>query len=197
MEMLEVFPEPVYKSKIDFSDEELSYFKTARGRGDYRNIYGNSTSNDSNVLDNLPELRVSVQKHLDYYLSEIIGASGVSLRVTQSWLNFNDYNTSHHTHIHVNSIVSGVIYVTPNPPPLIMFRKQDSYPIRPLVNKITKYNNPTTVIEVQQGDIVLFPSQMPHGVDNNQTNKTRISLAFNTFYKGVLGSEKNLTHLEL
>ena len=197
MVMLDAFPEPVYKGKVVPLDSELPYIKTARERGDYQNIYGNTTSNDSNVLNNLPELKSSVQSHLDRYLREVIGASGVELRVTQSWMNFNDYDTSHHTHIHVNSIVSGVVYLSPNPPPLILFRKQDGYPIRPMISKMTKYNSPSMKIDVQQWDIVLFPSQMPHGVDRNPTNQTRISLAFNTFYKGVLGSEKNLTHLEL
>lgn len=197
--ILEVFPEPIYQSEMVLSESELSYFGTAREKGDYRNVYGNSTSNNSFVLNDpqLVEFKQKVQKHLDAYLQFVIGASGVSLQVTQSWLNFNDYATSHHTHTHVNSIVSGVIYLTPDPAPLVVFRKHDYFPIRPMITNMTEYNNPMRVIKVKQGDIVLFPSQMPHGVERNQTNKTRTSLAFNTFYKGVLGSEKNLTYLEI
>lgn len=197
--ILEVFPEPIYKGEIVFSERELSYFNRAREKGDYRNTYGNYTSNDSFVLENeeLVELKDSVQKHLDYYLTSIIGASNVSLEITQSWLNFNDYGSSHHTHTHVNSIVSGVIYTTPNPAPLVVFKRQDYFPIRPMITNMTQYNNPMKVIEVKQGDILLFPSQLPHGVQSNKTNKTRTSLAFNTFYKGVLGSVPNLTHLEI
>jgi uncharacterized protein (TIGR02466 family) len=197
--ILEVFPEPVYKGEMVFSEEELSYFTRARQKGDYRNTYGNYTSNDSFVLENeeLAGLKESVQKHLDYYLHNIIGASGVTLEITQSWLNFNDYGSSHHTHTHVNSIVSGVIYTTPNPAPLVVFKRQDYFPIRPMITNMTQYNNPMKVIEVKQGDIILFPSQLPHGVQSNKTNKTRTSLAFNTFYKGNLGSVPNLTHLEI
>lgn len=197
--ILAAFPEPIYKGEMVLSESELSYFGNARKKGDYRNVYGNSTSNNSFVLNEpeLVEFKERVQKHLDYYLSNVIGATGVSLQVTQSWLNFNDYASAHHTHTHVNSIVSGVIYLTPNPAPLVVYRKHDYFPIRPMITIMTEYNNPMKVIEVKQGDIVLFPSQTPHGVERNQTNRTRTSLAFNTFYKGVLGSEKNLTYLEI
>jgi uncharacterized protein (TIGR02466 family) len=197
--ILEVFPEPIYKGSAVFSESELHYFGTARAKGDYRNTYGNSTSNDSFVLDRpeLAELKAVVEVHLDNYLRDIVGASGVKLEITQSWFNFNDYSTSHHTHTHVNSIVSGVIYITPDPAPLVVFRKHDYFPIRPMITNMTEYNNPMKVIDVKQGDILLFPSQLPHGVQANKTNKTRTSLAFNTFYKGSLGSKQNLTYLEL
>ena len=197
--ILEVFPEPIYKGSAVFSESELHYFGTARAKGDYRNTYGNSTSNDSFVLDRpeLAELKAVVEVHLDNYLRDIVGASGVKLEITQSWINFNDYSTSHHTHTHVNSIVSGVIYITPDPAPLVVFRKHDYFPIRPMITNMTEYNNPMKVIDVKQGDILLFPSQLPHGVQANKTNKTRTSLAFNTFYKGSLGSKQNLTYLEL
>ena len=197
MEVLEIFPEPLYKGKITFSDEELSSLASIRASGEYSNTYGNTTSNDSAVLDRVDSLREKVQQHLNTYLDKVMGASGVSLVITQSWMNFNEYNTSHHTHIHVNSIVSGVIYLSPNPSPFMVFRKQDNYPLRPLISKMTPYNSPMRSIDVEQGDIILFPSQTPHGVNVNNTRETRISLAFNTFYKGVLGSKKNLTHLEI
>ena len=120
--ILEVFPEPIYQAKVGLTEQELSYFKSARLDGDYRNTYGNSTSNDNFVLDNpdLSALRSNINEHLNNYLQYVIGASDVSLHITQSWLNFNDYATSHHTHTHVNSIVSGVIYLSPNPAPLVV-----------------------------------------------------------------------------
>jgi uncharacterized protein (TIGR02466 family) len=199
MQILEVFPEPVYKNKISLSEDEMSYLTSFRSLGEYSNTYGNTTSNDNSVLDSdrLISLRERIQQHLDYYLKNIIGASGVSLVVTQSWINFNDNNTSHHTHIHTNSIVSGVFYVTPKPAPIIMFKKHDDFMLRPNITSVNRYNSPTKTIVVEQGDVILFPSQIPHGVQRNETNETRISLAFNTFYKGSLGSKNNLTYLEL
>ena len=43
----------------------------------------------------------------------------------------------------------------------------------------------------------MFPSSTIHQVETKQGNNTRISLAFNTFYKGTLGSNGTLTELIL
>ena len=43
----------------------------------------------------------------------------------------------------------------------------------------------------------MFPSSTTHQVETKQGDNTRISLAFNTFYKGSVGSNKNLTELIL
>ena len=43
----------------------------------------------------------------------------------------------------------------------------------------------------------MFPSSLVHQVDLKKGNNTRISLAFNTFYKGKLGINSELTELIL
>ena len=43
----------------------------------------------------------------------------------------------------------------------------------------------------------MFPSSLNHGVDVKKGDNIRISLSFNTFYKGVLGSDTALTKLIL
>ena len=43
----------------------------------------------------------------------------------------------------------------------------------------------------------MFPSSTTHQVDNKKGSNTRISLAFNTFYKGSLGVNRELTELKL
>jgi hypothetical protein len=43
----------------------------------------------------------------------------------------------------------------------------------------------------------MFPSSTTHQVDTKKGNNTRVSLAFNTFYKGAVGSDTSLTELIL
>jgi hypothetical protein len=43
----------------------------------------------------------------------------------------------------------------------------------------------------------MFPSSTTHQVETKKGTNTRISLAFNTFYKGTIGSNKDLTELIL
>jgi len=44
---------------------------------------------------------------------------------------------------------------------------------------------------------VIFPSSLRHSVNVVQAEQTRVSLSFNTFAKGLIGSEENLTALEV
>ena len=63
-----------------------------------------------------------------------------------------------------------------------------------------KEQNMYTCVEayfpVGKGDIVLFPSTLEHSVPTTSDDKTRISLAFNSFIKGTLGDNKSLTEFK-
>jgi hypothetical protein len=48
---------------------------------------------------------------------------------------------------------------------------------------------------VKDQELAMFPSYLRHSVPKNETKQTRVSLAFNTWAKGSLGSELNLTEL--
>jgi hypothetical protein len=43
----------------------------------------------------------------------------------------------------------------------------------------------TWFFPVETGNLFMFPSSTTHQVETKQGNNTRISLAFNTFYKGM------------
>ena len=47
------------------------------------------------------------------------------------------------------------------------------------------------------GELILFPSNLRHSVPTNMGEEERISLSFNTFSIDTLGSEENLTHLDI
>ena len=51
------------------------------------------------------------------------------------------------------------------------------------------------VVCLETGQLVMFPSSTIHQVETKKGTNTRVSLAFNTFYKGIIGSNSNLTEL--
>jgi uncharacterized protein (TIGR02466 family) len=192
--IIDLFPQPLYHSMITVSDEEYSRIVDAESDS-YINQYGNFTSNDNYFIDRLPNLNVQISEHLTKYCQSIIGSS-IQLVVTQSWVNYNPKGSSHHTHWHPNSIVSGVIYISKEPSKFVIEKKQQ-HGLTPKVEFTTKYNMNRTYIDVEQNMIILFPSDLVHGVDINDDEKPRISLAFNTFYKGKLGNLNQLNYLEI
>ena len=61
---------------------------------------------------------------------------------------------------------------------------------------MTKYNS-SEYISVQTGDLILFPSELEHYVELVKSSSDRISLSFNTFVRGNIGSDELLEGLKL
>ena len=198
-----LFPTPIYTTKIDrgFTKQELQFVKEQKKH--CKNNEGNINTKDNYIL-NRKEFK-NIKKFLDKcckdYLDTIIcPKNNIELYITQSWLNYTESNQYHHQHSHPNSVVSGVFYFDSDiKNDKILFSKDDYQQIRPKIDntKWNLWNSGTWYFPVQTGDLFLFPSSTTHQVETKKGNNTRISLAFNTFYKGSVGSNFELTELIL
>jgi uncharacterized protein (TIGR02466 family) len=197
MQTVDVFPlAQIGICKVDISEQERNHILEYEKHSikNYDNLITNSKSIlQDNIFSNL---NLQIKEHLKYYVNEILGYDA-QVRVTQSWINFNRKGTSHSTHNHNNSIVSGIIYLSPNPPPIVFYNIIQERDMVPVVLKQTPSNSRTYFLNAEETMLVLFPSFIPHAVVVNDTDTTRISLAFNTFYTGVIGAEQDVTLLEL
>jgi uncharacterized protein (TIGR02466 family) len=200
-EIIELFSTPVYKTTIDISESDIQFSTTCR-QNIKINTYGNYNTTNSFILNDpvMNDLKFKITSELQYYSDNIMGLSDdVKLQITQSWFNYNDIDSSHHTHMHGNSIISGVIYFTENPSDIVFFRDYPTNTIKlnPNLKKTTKFNSQIANLKIDKFDMILFPSSAPHGVDKNSSSNTRISLSFNTFYSGILGNAQDMTYLEI
>jgi uncharacterized protein (TIGR02466 family) len=197
-----IFPTPIYTSKIDrdITTKELSFIDKIKL--DTYNNEGNKTSNNNYILNNeefknlKEELDVRVQ---DYFNKVISPSNKITPYITQSWLNYTETNQYHHKHQHPNSLISGVFYINCDEQfDRIKFYKNDTYQtIKPQTKEWNLWNSENWFFSVKTGDIILFPSSLTHMVETKQGENTRISLAFNTFIKGTVGINKELTELIL
>ena len=199
-----LFPIPIYLTDIDrnFTKKELDFVK------DQKNYCtknaGNISTTDTYIL-NRPELK-KIKKFLDecckdYLKTVICPQNNVEIYITQSWLNYTDENQYHPMHYHPNSVVSGVLYLDcdKDNDRIHFFSPLRYAHISPEVNETKRnvWNSTSWWFAVETGQLVMFPSSTTHHVDTKQGKNTRISLAFNTFYKGNIGLNKNLTELIL
>ncbi len=186
--VMDAFPIAVYTSKVNITEQELQFINEQASVSE-KLVYSNYMSNETYLLDakELTSLKDQITKHLNVYTRDVIGYD-IELYVTQSWSNYNPKGSSHHTHKHRNSIISGVIYLTDDPAPFVLMKPDDELLVPDMV-KSTQYNSPVKTVNVQKNDIMLFPSHIRHGVTQNTNDATRVSLAFNSFYRGVLGSD--------
>ena len=202
-----VFPVPLYRTNLkDELDEDEVKSLIIDNKNDenwIENINKNFSSNNSYILDSgLDKMKNSLMNHINNFFFNVLGEddSITKIKMTQSWLNFNPKGTSHHQHSHSNSIISGVLYLSCDD-------KTGNFNIHRTENKLFKnfltekksYNTYTYThmwYKPKKYDLYLFPSNLEHSVDVNESENLRISLAFNTFYTGKIGSYNQKTELK-
>ena len=190
-------PTAIYKDK-------LGYKLTSQQRDTLDNlvIHPNELSEEMGILDR-PEFKSMkdiVFSHVKKYEKDVCGfKSSLSFKLTESWYRETVPGHNHPDHNHPNSMLSGVVYL--NVPKgdksheginLIhienrgVFKNHEfRYDYTP-----TKYNQITTFIPVETGDILLFPSYLYHYVSRNESeNESRRIISFNTFIQGRMSCE--------
>ena len=201
MPINQLFPEPVYFSKLTrtLTKEELKTIDKYKNKP-YQNE-GNITSSDNYVLEHklLNNLKKDLNKTvIDYFNKIVCTSNSITPYITQSWINYTKTNEFHHQHSHTNSYVSGVFYIdAKKKEDRIKFYKTANPLISLNASKYNIFNANSWWYPVETGDVVLFPSHLIHGVDKKKGTNLRISLAFNVFVKGTIGENKKLTELVL
>lgn len=194
-----IFPTPVMRSNIGrpFTREELDFLE-----GVYAGARANVTnfrSTDTHILDapEMQSVRSAVQDHVNQFAWKAISAHPRhTFPITQSWANFTQPGQSHFLHLHTNSLVSGVLYVyMKKEVDSICFLRNSPAQILVTDDQTNPYNTPIHRVSVDVGDLVLFPSALLHEVEQTNGAHIRVSIAFNAFIKGELGSEERLNSL--
>ena len=200
-EIIPIFPTPIVRANIGryFTKKEHQLFLTdiPMWKDEQAGMF-NHQSKDFYLFDSHADILGDVKKFCEHelkrYLENIEGVDTdlAGLRITQSWLNKTKPGEYHHPHFHTNSYISAVLYIKCLPNDGINFDNRMygmfnniEFPIK----KTTQWNARSTGVDVEEGDLLLFPSWITHFVNVNETeNKERISLAFNTFPIGEMGN---------
>lgn len=200
MQILRLFPTAVGMISLDpeLTNEEKEVLMSF----DFRGNLSNKVSIDTNVLDHvkLSRLKKFIIGSINDYLNQVINPiSECSLYITQSWVNQTKIGESHHQHRHPNSIVSGVFYINTDPErDRIYFYRREKNDMKIYSKEYTDVNSDHWWLPANENWLLLFPSYLEHSVTTiTEGNVVRSSLSFNTFAKGIIGSETNLDKLIL
>ena len=201
VKVISLFSTPVVVINIErsFTKDEIDCFENIPIEKNKEKRMTKHQSVNFNLFDSHPDTLKDIKKFCEYYLKkyleEIDGVNTdlAELRITQSWLNRTKPGESHNSHHHANSYLSGVLYIKCLPNDYIYLEKRTYRLFNNMhfpINKPTVWNAFNYAQDVTEGDLIIFPSWMPHYVRLNETkDKERISLAFNTFPIGEMGND--------
>jgi uncharacterized protein (TIGR02466 family) len=164
------------------------------------NVYNNSSRNTS-ILE-LPAL-ATLKTNLTEILTHAFNAihrpvNNVTPYITQSWINYTKPGEKHHQHIHVNSLYSAVFYLKTTPGDCIEFIRPPNHSMVGITPyEFTPLNSETWKFPVSDDMVVIFPSNLLHEVPIVTHNNLRVSLSFNSFIFGEIGSPDTLNYLHL
>ena len=194
-----LFPQPaVIMHYPDSFEKELNYIKSLPHTG--RQTPTSGRISDNKYLLYEPEMKTLknyFQHCLDYFTQEVL-KSKQRVVISQSWSTLINKGEGFATHDHPNSMINGSFYFSGG---------KDTAPLGLLNNRkaflyvdnfdTTKYNSDCFYIPPSPGQLVLFPNNLEHYVPEIKEDEERRGIAFNTFIIDKIGSENNMTEVDL
>ena len=199
MQIEKLFPTPIgffqYDQKL--SGTELDFILNLERRPNV----GNQTSVNSYILENeiLKNLKTFFELSLSKFIDEVYKPENkIFPYITQSWANFTQPQGHHHKHNHQNSLISGVFYVKLSKMAgRITFTENSHQLLYMKPREYNEFNSESWTYQVTENVLILFPSYLNHEVPNFVGDDERISISFNTFVRGQIGSNDDLNEIIL
>jgi len=196
-QILPIFATPLCLAKFTDIDHlyNLTNNITEAEYGEVGKLLNQSQSSEILSDNRFLEVRTFIETCLENY-SKLVYNSEEPLSITQSWLNKSYKGGGHLVHHHYNSLVSGVFYLKAvKGHPHITFHKNPVDALQPHIDNTNIFTSSVYHQQVRTGDLLLFPSTLQHHVVMNTIDTPRISLSFNTWLYGSIGSKDTYTYL--
>ena len=194
-----LFPITVGCFKFDkpFTKTEMEFIDTLEKKPNVLN----KMSVENYILNEKPlqKLKAVLEEKLVEYFNAIHKPKDdVKIVITQSWANYTAKGQGHHSHRHPNSFISGVLYVKTNKnKDKIKFHSDRNSQIQIEPTEWNSFNSKTWVLDINEGELYLFPSDLVHEVPTTEGDADRVSISFNTFLVGQLGDNHASTGLTI
>ena len=193
-----LFSIPVLQTEINIT-KKLNHFVDKQERKLIEPARNGLVSTDNYILDNknFNETKKQIVKEIEYYKNNILCVKKhIDLYIKNSWIMFHEANHFSHSHFHLNSFLSGILYIKtpPNSGGIVFHSPSINSSLLPLLNipfeKYNEHNSSTWTIPLKEGKLLLFPSSLSHSVTSNLSLDTRICVSFNVLMKGDLSQDE-------
>ena len=191
-EIFNFFPKTFFKKNLEIDNKQIKKVisKLKYTTGD--EISNNTASSiDRNIFDNLPQLKklkTTIENEFKRFKDEVMLWKTNDFMITTSWSTRSKPKQESHKHRHKNCVYSGVYYLdAPVNSGNIKFYNPNETDILIIPSVYTETNSSSLTLKIKEGDVIFFPSEIPHSITVNKSKQTRYSIAFNLFPTGTLG----------
>jgi uncharacterized protein (TIGR02466 family) len=195
-----LFGVPIYTSKVaPISFKSINYISNLTFEK-MPNNNGFITSNVTLLDDpNCLEIKNKILNSFDDYVYNVLKIKPeIEFYITTSWAVKFLPGGSAKEHTHSNSLFSGVLYLkAAEDTGQIAFHKYQKYldisstTLNLGFTEWNIFNSDKWSITPNENQIIIFPSNVTHSVEINNSNDDRISIAFNMFVKGKFGDRES------
>lgn len=203
--ILPLFASPVKVSEVDVSpwrdfvyDKELDRINNGIG---WMSVDRRVLTDDEDFRGLHDELMNVINEYV-YEDCGIRRQPSGGFEIETSWIVRNGPGDWSPIHYHANSLFSGCVYFDiPKDSGNFTIHKDPTHTnflstaIRLPIESYNEYNSMEWTFEVEEGMVLLFPSQFQHSVSRNLSNLPRYSLAFNIWYRGEVGDREAILTL--
>jgi uncharacterized protein (TIGR02466 family) len=197
LEILKLFPESVFKYKFEkfenFNPELSKYIynlNQSDETGITRSNKGGWHSKDFDLRDGNSiqvKFALEIQKYILNTFRELgWKTENKKIQIQSMWAIINKKDDFNVIHSHPNCLLSAAYYVKA-PKDCGKFQIENPNSIKKhispeIVNK-NEHNVLLAGIEINEGDLIIFPGYLPHKVERNKSDEDRIVISFNVDVK--------------
>lgn len=196
------YPFYINKKGLSISKKEQTILKESCGEFYEANSSCTLMSSNIQVLNNprLKRIKEGFDKMVSYYTSDVLGI-GNELYMCHSWMTINNKDCQHTRHSHPNAILSLTHYIEVESGDFVIDiglpKISDKWNFDWDITKITKYNQNHMYVPIKKHNTIIFPGHIFHGSGINKSTTPRVMLGANYFIKGIVGSNKNVSKINL
>ena len=196
-EILKLFPEPIFKYKFsdyqDFNRDLSKYIydlynkdkdgieRSNRGGWHSENFkLGQPNSIQQKFAQEVQKYILNTFQHMGWKIKD------KNIRLKEMWAIINKKNNFNVIHTHPNCYLSAAYYVKAPKNCGSFFIENPNIArryFRPEIANRNELNGEVAGIEIDEGDLLLFPGYLPHKVGKNESDDDRIVISFNVDIK--------------
>ena len=181
-EIIPLFPTPLFVINDFITEEERVKIYQSIKKVDslpHTAMSGNATSSHYSEGEEVDFLDEEIKERIQSALNEYSDGYGCNrTKIDLIWSNIQMKGSVLNEHIHVNSLLSGALYINANDG--LVFHNPNPYVYTTPTNKITDFNTEYSRFAVKNCQLLIFPSWLKHGKNDITTEMDdRIVVSFN------------------